>query len=85
MRNSWILLFIVTSMSIHCGVNNETIITVTGPIKANAAGAIVPHEHVLVDFIGADSIQPGRYNADSVFQRVLPDLNGLKNSNCNTL
>ncbi|MBL7699272.1 MAG: hypothetical protein JNK79_13995, partial [Chitinophagaceae bacterium] len=33
----------------------------------------------------ADSLQPGRYNADSVFQIVLPYLNGLKNSNCNTL
>ena len=32
------------------------------------------HEHVLVDFIGADEVSPSRYDADAVFSTVLPHL-----------
>jgi phosphotriesterase-related protein len=36
------------------------------------------HEHVLVDFIGADKISPGRYDPEEVFRRALPHLKKLK-------
>jgi phosphotriesterase-related protein len=36
------------------------------------------HEHILVDFIGADSIQPDRWNHDSVMKEVMPYLEALK-------
>jgi phosphotriesterase-related protein len=52
--------------------------TVTGEISSADSGIILPHEHILVDFIGADSITPGRYNADTVFNHVLPYLLELK-------
>ena len=36
------------------------------------------HEHVLVDFIGADQVSPRRYDADAVFTRALPHLRQVK-------
>lgn len=41
------------------------------------------HEHILVDFIGADSIQPHRWNHDSIMMQVLPYLEELKEFNVN--
>jgi phosphotriesterase-related protein len=48
--------------------------TVRGPIRASELGRTLPHEHVLVDFIGADQISPSRYDANRVFTLVLPHL-----------
>jgi predicted metal-dependent phosphotriesterase family hydrolase len=50
------------------------IMTVLGPIKADDAGVALTHEHVLVDFIGADQVGPHRYDRDVVFDHVLPHL-----------
>lgn len=46
------------------------------------AGSILVHEHVLVDFIGAESIRPGRYDADEVFRVALPKLEQVKRLGC---
>ena len=35
------------------------------------------HEHILVDFIGADSIQPGSWNHDAIIAEVSPYLDEL--------
>jgi phosphotriesterase-related protein len=48
--------------------------TVRGPVPAAALGVTLPHEHVLVDFIGADRVSPSRYEADEVFRAVQPHL-----------
>ncbi len=37
------------------------------------------HEHVLVDFIGADSIQPKSWNHDSIMKVMLPYFDALSN------
>ena len=50
------------------------IITVEGPIPAAEAGIMLPHEHVMVDFIGADQVDSSRYDADEVFSAVRPHL-----------
>ncbi len=52
--------------------------TVTGPVDSDKAGWIMEHEHVLVDFIGADKVSRSRYNPDEVFEKVLPYLQELK-------
>ncbi|WP_288369303.1 phosphotriesterase [uncultured Algoriphagus sp.] len=52
--------------------------TVTGPISIDSMGLTLIHEHMLVDFIGADSINSGRWNRDSVEQKVLPFLLEIK-------
>lgn len=45
-------------------------------------GSILVHEHVLVDFIGADLIAPGRYDIGEAFRAALPKLEELKPHGC---
>ena len=59
--------------------------TVLGPIPATRLGQTLMHEHILVDFIGAERIAPGRYDAEEVFQIALPHLRKLKAAGCTTL
>jgi phosphotriesterase-related protein len=59
--------------------------TVLGPIDARRLGHTLMHEHVMVDFIGADRIARGRYDADDVFRTALPYLTELKAAGCETL
>jgi phosphotriesterase-related protein len=54
------------------------VMTVLGPIPARRLGVTLVHEHILVDFIGADRIARGRYDPEEVFQKVLPHLRRLK-------
>jgi len=50
------------------------VITVTGEVSARLLGTALPHEHVMVDFAGADKCEKGRYDSDEVFDAVLPHL-----------
>jgi phosphotriesterase-related protein len=52
--------------------------TVTGKIDANSLGATLIHEHILVDFIGADKIKPDRWKHEDVIAKVLPYLLEIK-------
>ncbi len=49
-----------------------TVQTVRGPIAAHALGRTLPHEHVLVDFVGADLVSPSRYDPLAVFEKTIP-------------
>jgi phosphotriesterase-related protein len=59
--------------------------TATGPISADRLGLTLMHEHVLVDFIGADQVSPSRYDANQVFTAVLPHLQQVRKLGCETL
>ena len=59
--------------------------TVSGPIDASRIGKTLSHEHVLVDFIGADSTGYHRWNRDSVVNKVLPYLLDIKGKGYSTL
>lgn len=48
--------------------------TVNGPINPEELGNTLPHEHVLVDFIGADKVTADRYDQDSAYNKALPFL-----------
>lgn len=61
------------------------IITVLGPMPPRKLGRTLMHEHVLVDFIGADQIAPGRYDPEEAFQKAFPHLQRLKSLGCNAL
>ncbi len=61
------------------------VMTVTGKVAAREIGFVLPHEHVLVDFIGADKICPGRYDQDEVVKVVEPYLIQAKELGCDTL
>ncbi len=52
--------------------------TVLGPIDPDALGPTLTHEHVLVDFIGAEHVSRDRYDADEVFSTMLPRLLDLR-------
>ncbi len=59
--------------------------SVLGPLPVSQLGVTLPHEHVLVDFIGADRVSRSRYSADEAFSVALPHLQKLKESGCQTL
>lgn len=59
--------------------------TVTGSISSDAMGITLIHEHVLVDFIGADSVSPDRYSQEEVIAKVLPYLLEVKNYGVKTI
>jgi phosphotriesterase-related protein len=59
--------------------------TVTGPVAADRLGVTLMHEHVLVDFIGAAQVSRSRYDANAVFQAVLPHLQAVRRLGCRTL
>lgn len=48
------------------------IMTVTGPINSSELDTTLVHEHVLVDWIGADSTGYHRWDRQQVVERVLP-------------
>ncbi len=47
--------------------------------------SILVHEHVMVDFIGADRIAPGRYDSDEVFRTARPKLEEVQRLGCRRL
>lgn len=55
-----------------------TIQTVLGPIAADTFGFVLPHEHVMCDFIGADQTGADRWNADEVVEVMAPYLSAIK-------
>jgi phosphotriesterase-related protein len=67
------------------GAADRRIDTVTGPISPDGLGVTLMHEHVLVDFIGASSVSPTRYDADAAFKAVLPHLRQARQLGCRTL
>jgi phosphotriesterase-related protein len=48
-------------------------------------GAALVHEHVLVDFAGAEKVSRSRYDPDEAFRVVLPHLQELRERGCRTL
>ena len=71
-----------------CAPKEESIpfdvMTVLGNVPANELGRVVSHEHVLVDFIGADQTNASRWDDDEVIRVVLPYLEKLVASGCKT-
>jgi len=59
--------------------------TVRGPVEAAALGTTLVHEHVLVDFVGADKVTRRRYDEEEVFRAVMPHLLALKERGGRTL
>jgi predicted metal-dependent phosphotriesterase family hydrolase len=60
------------------------VMTVTGLIEAGQIGLTLMHEHVLVDFIGANEITRDRYDSDEVFRTALLHLKRVYALGCRT-
>ena len=54
------------------------IVTVLGPIEPKELGPTLPHEHILVDFIGAEQVGKHRYDSDEVYRTMLPYLKEIR-------
>lgn len=63
----------------------DVVNSVRGPVARAALGTTLMHEHVLVDFVGADKVTPARYDPDQVLARVLPYVRQLRAAGCQTL
>lgn len=61
------------------------IMTVNGPVPSTDMGITLSHEHVLVDFIGADSTGYHRWKRQEVIKKVLPFLNEIQDYKVSTL
>ncbi len=61
------------------------IVTVRGPIQPDKLGFTLPHEHILVDFVGADKVSPDRYDQDEAFETILPYLKEAQSLGCEAL
>ncbi len=71
---------------LSCSQESEQyIMTVNGPIPALALGITLSHEHVLVDFIGADSTGYHRWNKQEVVNTVMPYLAEIQEYQVSTL
>ena len=76
MNNRLLILLLLSALLVSCSVSRKAgqIMTVTGLVQKSEMGATLTHEHVLVDFIGADQANETRYDRDTVFENVLPFL-----------
>ncbi|MFC0264747.1 phosphotriesterase family protein [Fontibacter flavus] len=86
-KTHFLLLFLWWFSS--CGpsaTNTSTkIITVEGDIKPDAMGITLIHEHVLVDFIGADSTGFHRWDKDEVVSFLTPYIEDAKKRGVRTM
>jgi phosphotriesterase-related protein len=73
-----------TLLLLGAGQARRMVMTVNGPVAAKAMGTTLIHEHLLVDFIGADQISPDRWQADQVVAKVLPYLLEAKKAGVRT-
>lgn len=60
------------------------VMTATGPFNASELGTTLMHEHVMVDFVGADRVNTNRYRASEVFDVALPFLKRAARAGCAT-
>ena len=78
-------LFFILIMSYGCSITTKQPLIQdvkgTHPLVSNQVW--LTHEHILVDFIGADSIQPNKWNHDSIIKEVMPYFEELKEFNVN--
>jgi phosphotriesterase-related protein len=58
--------------------NDAYIMTVNGKIPADSMGLSLIHEHVFLDWTGADSINPKAWDNEAAFRTILPDLLEMK-------
>ena len=65
--------------------NQKIIMSVTGAIDPEDTGNILTHEHILVDFIGADKTGYDRWNREDVAGVVGPYIDEVKKFGCKTI
>lgn len=67
-----------------CQGNEQYTNTVLGPVPVSELGTTLEHEHILVDFIGADSTGYHRWVHSEVIDKALPFLEEIRDHGCRT-
>jgi predicted metal-dependent phosphotriesterase family hydrolase len=82
----WLILFLLFGIIIiACNkASHDYVMTVNGPESIGKSGITLEHEHILVDFIGADSTGYIRWNRDTVIKCMLPFLSEAKEKGIRT-
>lgn len=75
---------LITGIAACNSRTSPEIMTVLGPISASEMGTTLAHEHILVDFIGADSTGYHRWDRQNVIDKALPFLEALQAKGCQT-
>jgi predicted metal-dependent phosphotriesterase family hydrolase len=78
------LLLLILQLN-SCKKHAQSVVTVNGKMPSNKLDVTLVHEHLLVDFIGADKISKNRYNQEEAFAVILPHLKSLYQKGCRTL
>lgn len=83
----WLILFLLCGIVIiTCKRPPDAVVmTVNGPESPGRMGLTLEHEHILVDFIGADSTGYFRWNKDSVIAKAFPYVAEAKQSGVKTI
>ncbi len=83
----WLILFFAFGIIIISCKPESTgyIMTVNGKEYPGKMGVSLTHEHILVDFIGADSTGYFRWNRDSVIEKAIPFLLDARRHGVRTL
>ena len=84
-RNGLVLASALSTREILAAPRPRLIQTVRGTMEASRLGTTLMHEHVLVDFVGADKVSRDRYDPDEVFRIALPHLERARSLGCKTL
>jgi len=88
MSKSHYIVVLITFLAVACAAPKSKfgyINTVSGAIPADSLGLTLIHEHMLVDFVGADSVSTDRYSQDEVIKKVLPYLLEIKKYGVKTI
>lgn len=84
MKTYTFLLIIFATFYTSKASSQYLVYSVTGPLPVDEMGVTLQHEHLLVDFIGADATGYHRWERDEVVQVMLPYLLELKEEGCET-
>ena len=82
MKTLFTLLLSILSLALSQG---QSIISVTGKIPASQVGVSLSHEHLLVDFVGADKYSRSRWNEEVAFNKIIPYLKEARAAGVQTL
>lgn len=86
MKKIIFILIMILLAFCQCKTNRVAgiIMTVNGPVNSEKMGTWLTHEHILVDFIGADSISNDRWKNSEVIEKAFPYLKQAKDMGCQT-